>query len=113
MEVGTGRLFVRVIVSPPAVPVGTVMITGDQRFITAGAEVLAGVVTAAGLVAAQVATEPVTSVPQLYPHIGTEVPSGRIAEAGPAVRFTCWATETLAPRRRIQTARTAVFKALR
>jgi hypothetical protein len=41
------------------------MITGDQRFITAAAVALAGVVTAAGLVAAQVAAEPLTSAPQL------------------------------------------------
>src|SRR5215469_4231161 len=104
MEVGTGRLLVRLIASPPVAPVGTVMTTGDQTVV----------VVAAAFKAAQVAVEPATTAPQLYPHIGTAVPSGRIAEAGPAVRLTCcWATEALAPRRRIQTARTAVFKALR
>src|ERR1700730_7840208 len=85
IEVGTGlavvlpvgvndRLFVRLIVR--LCPVGTVITTGDQ---------MAGVI-AAGFSGAQVAVEPVTAAPQLYPHIGTAVPSGRIAVAGPAVR---------------------------
>jgi hypothetical protein len=45
--------------------------------------------------------------------MGTEEPSGRGALAAPAVKKTCWAKETLAPRRRTDIARTAVFKVLR
>jgi hypothetical protein len=72
------RLFVRLIVR--LCPVGTVITTGDQ---------IAGVIVAAGFNGTQVAVEPVAAPPQLYPHIGTAVPSGRIAVAGPAVRLTC------------------------
>jgi hypothetical protein len=44
---------------------------------------------AAELNLAQVAVEADTAVPQLYPHIGTDEPSGRVMLVGPAVRFTC------------------------
>jgi hypothetical protein len=78
-----------------------VITTGDQP-------------AAAGFDLAQVAVEPETTAPQVYPHIGTEVPSDRVMAVGPAVRLTCcWATETLTPRRRTDIARTAVFKVLR
>jgi hypothetical protein len=70
------RLFVRLIVR--LCPVGTVITTGDQ---------MAGVI-AAGFNGVQVAVEPVAAPPQLYPHIGTAVPSGKVAVAGPAVRLT-------------------------
>jgi hypothetical protein len=46
------RLFVRLIVRPPAAPVGTVITTGDQP-------------PADGFNGAQVAVEPVTAVPQV------------------------------------------------
>jgi hypothetical protein len=98
------RLFVKLIVR--SCPVGTVITTGDQ---------VSGVVTvnAAGFNGPQVAVPPV-GLPQVYPHIGTAVPSGIVAVAGPAVRFTvCWAADTPTPRRRIHTAMTAVFKVLR
>jgi hypothetical protein len=52
IEVGTRRLFVRLIVSPPLAAVGTVITTGDQP-------------VAAGFNFAQVAVEPATAVPQL------------------------------------------------
>jgi len=51
IEVGTGRLLVKLIVSPPVAVVGTVMTTGDQP--------------AAGFNGAQVAVEPVAAAPQL------------------------------------------------
>jgi hypothetical protein len=52
---GVGRLFVRLIVSPPVAVVGTVITTGDQ---TAD-------VVAAGFNGAHFAVEPATAVPQL------------------------------------------------
>jgi hypothetical protein len=46
--------------------------------------------------------------------MGTALPSGNVAVAGPAVRLTVtWAKETLAPRRRTDIARTAVFRVLK
>jgi hypothetical protein len=48
------RLFVRLMVSPPAAPVGTVITTGDHP-----------PVPAFGFNAAQVAVEPVTAAPQV------------------------------------------------
>jgi hypothetical protein len=71
------RLFVRLICNPPVAPVGTVITTGDQP------------PEEAGFNAAQVAPEPDTVVPQLYPHIGTAEPSGKVAVTGPAVKLTC------------------------
>jgi hypothetical protein len=47
----------------------------------------------------------------MYPHIGTIEPSGMVAVVGPAVKLTCcWARRAVAPRRRIVTAHTAVFR---
>jgi hypothetical protein len=84
------RLFVRLI--RRSCPVGTVITTGDQP-------------AADGFSFAQLAVEPGTAVPQEYPHIGTDEPSDRVAEVGPAIRFTCCcATAQLASRRRIHTA---------
>jgi hypothetical protein len=83
--------------------VGIVITTGDQ------------VPPDAGFSALHVAfgVEPLTA-PQKYPHMGTTDPSGSVTEAGAAVRMTvCCANEMLAPRRRTDIARTAVFKVLR
>jgi hypothetical protein len=52
------------------------MTTGDQPL-------------AAGFNLAQVAVEPAAAAPQMYPHIGTDEPSGRVMLVGPAVMLTC------------------------
>jgi hypothetical protein len=58
------------------------MITGDQKPALA----------AVGFRAAQDAFDPAIGAPQVYPHIGTDVPSGKFVLVGPAVRFTAsWA----------------------
>jgi hypothetical protein len=95
------RLLVRLIVK--LCPAGTVITTGDQP---------AGVVVVArgafGFNGAQVAVEPATAAPQVYPHIGTVEPSGSVTEVGPAVKLTlCWAAAVPAPRRRTVARRTA------
>jgi hypothetical protein len=88
------RLFVRLICRSD--PVGTVITTGDH-------------VTVFGLAIAHVAVEPATNDPQLYPHIGTEEPSGKVNVDEPAVTFTCCcAIEALMHRRRIVTTWVAV-----
>jgi hypothetical protein len=77
------RLFVRLIVR--FCPVGTVMITGDHP-------------VEGGFRGLHTAVEPFTAVPQLYPHIGTEVPSGMVAVVAPAVKLTCcWPRARAAP----------------
>src|SRR5436305_6942247 len=79
-------------------PVGTVMITGDQP-------------VAVGFNFAQVAVEPAGCVAsQLYPHIGTDEPSGRVRLVPPAVRLTCWARAVPAPRRRASVIQKTVFR---
>src|SRR5207248_9464207 len=98
------RLLLRLITR--VCPVGTVMITGDQP---AGVVVVAA--GASGFKLAHVAVEPVTAVPQLYPHIGTTEPSGKVTVVGPAVKLTCcWATTRPAPSRRTAVRSTAVFR---
>src|SRR3974390_722358 len=101
MEVGT----VFAVVAPVGVngvPVGTVIRTGDQ--------IAAAVAVAVddGFNAAHVAVEPVTAVPQLYPHIGTTFPSGRVRVVGAAVRLIC-ANAVTAPTSSIAAASTAAF----
>jgi len=44
---------------------------------------------ALGFSLAQVAVELATTAPQLYPHMGTEEPSGIVMLVGPAVKLTC------------------------
>jgi hypothetical protein len=92
------RLLVRLITR--SCPEGTVITTGDQVAEAgfSGWHVVFGVLP--------------PTAPQKYPHIGTVEPSGSRAEVGIAVRLT-WAREKLAPRRRTDIARTAVFKVLR
>jgi hypothetical protein len=99
--IGKLRLLVRLITR--SCPEGTVITTGDQVFepIVAG---FSGLQVVFGVM-------PPTR-PQKYPHIGTVEPSGNVTVVGIAVRFT-WARERLAPRRRTDIARTAVFKVLR
>jgi hypothetical protein len=96
IEVGTARLLVRVIVSPPVAPVGTVITAGDQPVV---------------FVLAHVAVEPVTAVPQVYPHIGTVFPSGSVIVLGAAVRLMAcvWAEAMPAPRRRTDAPDTAAL----
>src|SRR5436305_11554726 len=82
-----------------SVPVGTVMITGDQP-------------VAVGFNFAQVAVEPTGCVAsQLYPHIGTDEPSGRVSVVPPALKLTCcWARAVPAPRRRASVIQKTVFR---
>jgi hypothetical protein len=75
-------------------PVGTVIITGDQP-------------VAEGFALAHVA--PPADPLQVYPHMGTVVPSGRVVDDGPAVRFTDWAAARPVPTRRTAAPRSAVF----
>jgi hypothetical protein len=89
------RLFVKLM--RRSCPVGTVITTGDQPADD-------------GFSFEQLAVEPAIVVPQEYPHIGTDEPSGIVIEVGPAVRFTCCcATAQLASRRRIHTASNTVL----
>src|SRR3954447_20540252 len=77
-------------------PEGTVMITGDHAPLPS---------------APQLANELGTAVPQLYPHMGTLLPSGMTRLDGPAPRLTCcWARARLAPRRRTIDMPTALFR---
>jgi hypothetical protein len=94
MEVGTGRLLVRLIVRlvEPDSAAGTVINTGDHAPVLRFAQVA------------------VTAAVQVYPHIGTEFPSGRMRVLDPAVRLTDWAEAMPAPRRRTDAPRTAVFR---
>ena len=56
----------------------------------------------------------VAAAPQVYPHIGTTVPSGNVAVVGAAVKLTVpWPIDGLAPTRRTSAAKIAVFRALR
>jgi hypothetical protein len=90
------RLIVKLAVEPGAAATGTVINTGDH---------------APALRFTQVAVTAVVGSPQMYPHIGTEFPSGRIRVLGPAVRLTDdWAEAMPAPRRRTDAPRTAVFR---
>jgi hypothetical protein len=69
---------------------------------------------AAVLAATHVAVVGLAGVAQVYPHMGTTEPSGSVIVVGPALRATCCAAnETLAPRRRTDIARIAVFKVFR
>src|ERR1035438_9400336 len=89
------RLFVRLICK--VCPVGTVIPTGNQP-------------AASGFNAAQVAKEPLTAAPQVYPHMGTVAPSGRVIVDGPAVKLTCcWPKATTAAKESIPTTRAAAF----
>src|SRR5580704_5619852 len=81
------RLLVRLIVR--SVPVGTVITTGDHPPPAFGLRALQPTVVPAGCI-----------VSQLYPHIGTEVPSGSLADVGAAVKFTCCVEADPTPRRR-------------
>src|ERR1700690_59730 len=91
------RLLVRWIVKPW--PEGTVITTGDHC-----------VPADAGFVAAHVAVEPPTTVPQKYPHIGTIEPSGSVVEVGAAVRLTCCCPKAAtAPARSIPARSTEAF----
>jgi hypothetical protein len=69
IEVGTlfpfanDRLLVRLIVSPPVAPVGTVITTGDQVCVVTGG--VPDVVTDKGFNAAHVAVEVATAAPQV------------------------------------------------
>jgi hypothetical protein len=93
------KLFLRLIANPPDAAVGTVMTTGDQP-------------TAVGFNLAQLAVEPPTTAPQLYPHIGTAVPSGSVRVDGAAVKLICcWPDAIAATRGRRHTTRCAAFKA--
>src|SRR5215469_18035957 len=92
------RLLVRLICRSD--PVGTVITTGDHP-------------VAFGFAPAQLAAEPVTTVPQLYPHIGTDEPSGNVMVEDAAVRLICCcATEALIQRSSIIAARIAVLTGL-
>src|SRR5271169_1226183 len=91
------RLLVRLIVKPW--PEGTVITTGDHA-----------VPADPGFVAAHVAVEPLTAVPQKYPHIGTTEPSGRVVVVGAAVRLTCcWPKAATVPARSIPARSTDAF----
>src|SRR6266567_3960781 len=62
---------------------------------------------AAGLSEAQ---KPLAAAPQVYPHIGTVEPSGRVTVDGPAVRLTdVCALAIPAPKRRTAAPRAAVL----
>jgi hypothetical protein len=69
-----------------------------------------GAVTEFGFAAAQVAVDPVTAVPQKYPHMGTIVPSGSVVVVDAAVRLSvCWPKAVTAAKRRNTLTRAVAF----
>src|SRR5215469_14438799 len=68
------KLFARLICRSD--PVGTVITTGDQA-------------VALELALAHVAVDAATIAPQVYPHMGTDDPSGRLIVDAPAAKLTC------------------------
>src|ERR1035438_5290711 len=96
-DVVNERLLVSWIAKPPAAPVGTVITTGDQP-------------VAVGFNAAHVAVEPLTAVPQKYPHIGTVEPSAMVTLVGATLKLiVCWPKAATAAKGRIPSIRTAAF----
>ena len=100
IEVSTGRAFAKLIVRlVPVATYGTVIRGGCQV-----------VPPSCAVPSKPVHVAPV-AVPHTQPHMGTALPSGRVAVWRVAVRVT-WANDMLAVRRRITTETTVLIVAL-